>query len=175
MSNYRVDGKGEIKKVKDLSYTEWATVMNYVEGIPKSARVEIYQNPIYVKNDIENFDNGGIIRPGIVRDALTSNSVSSTINVQKQNRHIPNSNGFIEGRSRLTVSLEEAQELVDKLKGTGRPVFDGNTGEWLRKERVETDKIIGIYVNPMTGEEIKTNKFMIVYSKTGSHIIPRKE
>lgn len=42
MSNYRVDGKGEIKKVKDLSYTEWATVMNYVEGIPKSARVEIY-------------------------------------------------------------------------------------------------------------------------------------
>lgn len=130
-------------------------------------------NPIFNKKGLEISSKSDIIRLGVVRDAIKSNSVTLTVNAQKQNRHIVGSSGYIAGRSRLTVGLDEAQTLVNELRGTGKPIFD-ETGKWVHKERVVCSDYVGIHVNKVTGEETKTNKLMIIYSKTGTHIVPRK-
>lgn len=67
-----------------------------------------------------------------------------------------------------------AQELINKLSNTGEVFIDKN-GNWNRKEMVVSDEIIGTYVNPSDNKETRTNKAMIIYSKTGTHIYPRKE
>ena len=82
--------------------------------------------------------------------------------------------GHIQGRSYLDGDLEYAQKLVNKYYGTGDAVVVEGQG-WKKKERITAEKMIGTYVDPETGVETKTNKAMIVYSKTGSHIYPRKE
>lgn len=64
--------------------------------------------------------------------------------------------------------------MVDKLSGTGEAIIDGN-GDWTHKEKVTDPHIIGTHVEPRYGTETKTNKATIVYSKTGTHIYPRKE
>ena len=63
--------------------------------------------------------------------------------------------------------------MVDKYGGKGDPVIDGN-GDWTHKEKIEDSNIIGTYVDD-SKKETKTNKGMIVYSKTRSHVYPRKE
>lgn len=132
------------------------------------------QNPIYNKKGLEQLADGGIIRLGVVRDAITSGSVSTRINTQKQNRHIATSAEFTEGRSRLTVSLDEAQKIVDELKGTGEPIFDTN-GEWTRKERIVCSDVVGVHVDVETGVETKTKKLTLIYSGTGTHLVPRRD
>lgn len=108
----------------------------------------------------------------IVENAIRSGEVLKSINKEKQKRHTKSDH--VLGRSYLDGDLEFAQELVDKLSGNGDAVIDSN-GNWTHKEKVEDSKIIGVHVNIYSGEETKTNKGMIVYSKTGTHIYPRKE
>ena len=73
--------------------------------------------------------------------------------------------------SYLTISYEEANELVRKYAGTGVLQFSSK-GEWINKELIKGDKYIGVYVDQTTGEEVKTKDFKIHYSKTGTHIVP---
>lgn len=118
------------------------------------------------KNSIVKIDDSS----NIVNEAISSGKVSKKINREKQLRHTRN--GHIKGRSYLDGDLEYAQKLVDKLSGTGEPVMSSN--RWLCKERVIDPHIIGTHV-ARDGTETKTNKAMICYSKTGTHIYPRKE
>lgn len=111
-------------------------------------------------------------RDTIVEDAIKAGLVSKQINREKQLRHTKNEH--IPGRSYLDGDLEFAQELVDKLSGTGEPKFDSH-GEWTRKEMVSSPNIIGMHVDPINGKETKTSKATIIYSKTGAHIYPRQE
>ena len=83
------------------------------------------------------------------------------------------SDGYIAGRSYINGTLEDAQMLVDALSGTGTPIFDKN-GNWTNKERVQCKNVIGIHVDQDTKNENETKKATIIYSKTGSHIVPRK-
>lgn len=106
----------------------------------------------------------------IVENAIRSGKVLKKINKDKQLRHTKS--GHIPGRSYLDGDLEYAQELVDKLSGTGQPLYDGK-GNWIRKERVVSPNIIGTHVNS-DGVETKSNMAVIAYSKTGSHIYPAK-
>lgn len=114
------------------------------------------------------------VKKNPVKEAISSGIVSRTVNAAKQNRHIKGAVGYIAGRSYIDGSLEDAQRLVEELSGTGIPLFSRN-GEWLNKERVQSDHVIGTHVEPDTGKETKTKKGMIVYAKTGSHIYPAKE
>lgn len=77
------------------------------------------------------------------------------------------------GRSYIHGDLDFAQQLVDELSGTGEAVMIGGDF-WSQRERVTADRIIGIYVDPGTDMEVATNKAMIVYSKTETHIYPRR-
>lgn len=130
-------------------------------------------NPIFNKKGVDNYSQNGIMRMGVVRNAVENNLISLNINTAKQNRHIVESGGFIKGRSRLNMDIDEAQKIVKELCGTGEPIFDSN-GDWTHKERVSCKNIVGVHVNAVTGEETETDKLMIIYSKSGSHIVPRK-
>ncbi|MCI8992257.1 MAG: hypothetical protein HFG80_05940 [Eubacterium sp.] len=104
---------------------------------------------------------------------LNRGLVSKKINREKQLRHTKD--GHAPGRSYIDGDLEYAQELVDKLSGTGETKLD-RKGEWNHREWVTSPHVIGIYVDE-SGKETKSNIGMIVYSKTGTHIYPvrRKE
>lgn len=93
------------------------------------------------------------------------------IEIGKQGKHILGHNNYIEGRSYLTISLEEAQELINKYAGTGEIKFTLK-GEWDKKETITIDKEIGVNVSMLDGLETKTNSFKIHYSKKGTHIVP---
>ena len=93
------------------------------------------------------------------------------IEVGKQGKHILGHNNYIEGRSYLTISLEEAQELVNKYASTGEINFN-RKGEWDKKELIKVDKDIGVSINNKTGVETLTNKFKVHYSNKGTHIVP---
>lgn len=108
-------------------------------------------------------------RGTIVKDAIESGQVSKKINREKQLRHTKSSH--IPGRSYLDGDLDYAQELVDRLSGTGEAIIDGNN-KWTNRERVVNDKIVGTHIDKRTGTKTRTSKAVIVYSKTGSHIYP---
>lgn len=109
----------------------------------------------------------------IVKDAISSGIVSTVINADKQNRHIKDGDGYIEGRSYTYGTVEDAQQLVDELSGTGTPIVAN--GEWQNKERVTSNSVVGVHIDPETKAETETKNATIIYSKTGSHVIPRKE
>lgn len=105
---------------------------------------------------------------------IQSDEVVKTINRGHQQKHIKDSPGYIAGRSYIYGDLEKAQSLVYAHHGTGTPVFKRN-GEWNDKEIVLVDEVIGVNVDPDTGEEIETKRFVIHYGKKGTHIVPTKE
>lgn len=128
----------------------------------------------YQKN-IENSAGSGTMKAeggNLVKKAIESGEVSKTVNAEKQNRHIKGSKGYITGRSYINGNLEDTQNMVNQLSGTGVPVMAKD--KWQKKERVSSETVIGVHVDPKTQEETETRHALIVYSKTGSHIIPRK-
>lgn len=109
---------------------------------------------------------------GIIEEAIRSGKVKKTINKDLQKRH--NLSTHIKGRSYLYGDMNFAQKLVDELSGTGEALLDGK-GQWLHKEKVLSSVIVGVHVDQKTGVETKTKAAMIIYSKTGTHVYPRKE
>ena len=146
-------------------------------GLDKAENFKEFEEK-YLKaaETVEKSGKSGIIqvKKFSVKDAVSSGAVTTKINADKQGRHIKTSPAYIEGRSYINGTLEDAQRLVDDLSGTGVPLMDAD-GNWLHKERVQTDHVFGIHVDRETGKETETSKGMIIYSKTGTHIFPRKE
>lgn len=108
-----------------------------------------------------------------IRKLVKSDAVTKKVNVQKQNRHILGSPGYIEGRSYIYGDVETAQALVDRYHGTGTLVLSKKQ-KWTNKEVVETNSVIGCVVDPSSGEISGTNRITIHYSLTGTHVIPTK-
>lgn len=88
------------------------------------------------------------------------------IKVYKQNEHIPGTKQFKPGKSEIHISLNELQKLINSKSGTG--TFIPKT----TKERVDFGKVIGIWIDGTTGKSYPTNKGFIIYSKTGTHVVP---
>lgn len=77
------------------------------------------------------------------------------------------------GRSYLDGDIDFAQQLVDEYSGTGTPIC--KDGKWSHRERITAREDIGTYVD-VDGKETRSDRAMIIYSKTGTHIYPiRKE
>lgn len=105
------------------------------------------------------------------RKIIKSDKQPKEIVLGKQGKHILGHNNYIEGRSYLTISLEEAQELINKYAGTGTFELTRN-GDVKNKELISINKIIGVNISNKTGELAETNRFYIHYSKSGTHIVP---
>lgn len=105
------------------------------------------------KKSVAKSQNSGIIKNEIIMEAIRSGKVSKTVNREKQTRHTLH--GRKKGRSYIDGDLEYAQQLIDRLHGTGTPIIVN--GVWAQKERVYDSHIIGTYVD-RKGEEIKPTK-----------------
>lgn len=97
-----------------------------------------------------------------------------TILEGKQGKHLIGHNNYTEGKSYLTISLEEAQRLVDQYTGTGEIKRDSKE-KWTHKEFITLDHVIGVVVDPETGKKTETRRCAIHYSNKGTHIVPAKE
>lgn len=113
-----------------------------------------------------------------IKNNIKNGKYPLTINVQAQSKHIQESDQYIEGRSIVTISIDEVQELVNEYAGTGTPIVID--GEWKNKERIiDNDKIIGVQKDK-DGKSLETSNFMIHYNysdkeqKRGTHIVPSK-
>lgn len=91
----------------------------------------------------------------------------TTLNAGKQGKHIVGHNNYIKGKSIVKGTMDEIQKLVNDFAGKG---------EWIgaNKERIDFGKIIGQYVDPITGKLYDTTKAIIHYSKKGVHIVPSR-
>lgn len=92
----------------------------------------------------------------------------------KQGKHLIGHNNYTKGKSYLTISLEEAQRLVDQYAGTGEIKRDSKE-KWTHKEFITLDHVIGVVVDPETGKKTETRRCAIHYSNKGTHIVPAKE
>lgn len=101
--------------------------------------------------------------------AVKSGLINLTMNREKQLRHTID--GRYGGRSYLNGDLSFAENLIKKLSGTGEVLIDKN-GNWNHREFVKNKGIIGFFVDNKTGEETPSNRAVIIYSKTGTHIYP---
>lgn len=109
------------------------------------------------------------LRDKTIRDKIQS--LDKNIHIGKQGKHIKGHNNYIEGRSYLTISIDEMQVLINKYSGTG--ILDKDrSGNFKNKELIIYNKNIGANINNITKEETKTNRFYIHYSKGGTHIVP---
>lgn len=126
-------------------------------------REQIYTNNV-VKSGKDSIIN-------IIQKKIKTGKQPLKIETGKQGKHIIGHKNFIEGRSYLTISIEEAQEIANKYAGNGTILLDKD-GKWKMQEIIEADRIIGIDVDDISGNEIKTNKAKIHYSKKGIHIVP---
>lgn len=94
-------------------------------------------------------------------------SDKTTINTNKQNKHIKGSKEFQPGKSEITISASECQDLVKEYAGTGEMLTNG-------RERIDFRRVIGYNVDEETGERTPTTIGIVHYSKTGCHIVPAK-
>lgn len=136
----------------------------------KQKEIAAHLESMYNKGDL--LKNAGLYEKDVsLRRKIKTGQISTNIESGKQGKHIVGHNNYIPGRSYLTVSEDQVQNLVNRYAGTGRMQRDGKD-KWSHKEIIISDETIGISVDPVTGEEKETNKFVIHYSKKGVHIVP---
>lgn len=135
--------------------------------------IEARLKKMYNKNSLE--ENIRLYEKDVsIRKDIRSGKISTRIEKGKQGKHIKGHNNYIPGRSYLTVSEDQVQDLVRKYAGTGRMQRDGKD-RWVHKEIITGDEIIGVSIDPATGHEQETKKFVIHYAKNGVHIVPCEE
>lgn len=148
----------------------------------KPDRVRIIKNKD-LPNSIAKKSNHSIIsikkdnktkNSNIIQSEIDKGNVILELNHEKQQKHIKDSPGYIKGKSYLTISESEAAEIIKQQSGKGTPVFD-RQGNWKNKEKISYYKQIGVNVDAKTKAETPTTKATIHYSKTGTHLVPRKE
>lgn len=139
----------------------------------KQKEIAAHLESMYNKGDL--LKNVNLYEKDVsLRRKIKVGQISTNIESGKQGKHIMGHNNYIPGRSYLTISEDQVQNLVQKYAGTGWIRRDGNE-RWSHKEIITADKIIGVAVDPLTGEKKETRKFVIHYSKKGVHIVPCKE
>ena len=104
-----------------------------------------------------------------VRDAIRRGDYPLTINPEKQARHMAAT--ATPGRSVITISQEELQEIINSMAGSGELRFVDGTLKWKNQEIIDVGKEIGYTVNTK-GDIIPTRSVKIHYSKTGIHAVP---
>lgn len=146
------------KRVQDVHSKKWAT-----------------------REEIEERQETGIRQrgEGIIAQRIKDGEYSTKLSRQQYLKHVPGTpqqRQYEESSrfppSRLLISEQEAQTLIDRYAGTGAPGITKN-GTVRNVEYVSTDHVIGQY-NNLSGWH-DTRRFAIHYGKNGAHIVPVKE
>ncbi|MDZ5509524.1 phage minor capsid protein [Enterococcus cecorum] len=116
--------------------------------------------------------------------AVKDGIIKTEINEQKQADHIRGTNewkrrievdqasGMQFEPSYLTISMDEAAELIKRYSGTGKFLYKEKDDYIPKKEIIKHDSKIGVYIDRKTGERFDTDSFRIHYRNTGAHIVP---
>lgn len=175
-------GEGTVEKLRTISYNEKADaaqLKKYQKLLGKKGNlrgIEAFQNLKY--NDPDGY---AVLKTAYadkkIQTRLQSNPAYTALHTGRQGKHILGHNNYTEGRSYLTISMDEAQELIKQYVGTGELKRD-NSGKWTHKEFVTADRVIG-YIMPLDGgEPTPTKRFSISYAtgkNKGAHMVPARE
>ena len=116
--------------------------------------------------------------------ARAADAERNSVSAAKQRKHVPGTREY-EGRaeksrkagfpapSRISVTVDEAQELVNEHAGRGEMVLTA-AGDWAKKERCVADRVIGVIIR-RDGSEAPTRAFTIHYADGDVHIVPAAE
>lgn len=154
----------ERAEVAGFGRKEAAEAEKQYRDVAKSA------NSMYNKGD-EGSNIAAWMRDKPIRDQIRSDPEKLIINPEKQARHVKGADGYISGRSYVTVSDAELQGIVNQYAGTGE-IQRSAKGLFANKEIITVDHQIGVSINPETLEETPTNRAYIHYSKSGTHVVP---
>jgi hypothetical protein len=144
----------------------------YMDGL-KNIGVGKYKVPLNDRN------HDAIMK---IQEHIKSSNQIKTIDVGKQNKHIVGTHEYKRyvdnynkkneyGPSRLGISIEKAQALINQYHGTGKIKVTKNG--WNNEEVILNNDInIGTAVNNRNGVEAPTTVFKIKYSEKGTHIVP---
>nr|DAR36889.1 MAG TPA: minor capsid protein [Caudoviricetes sp.] len=117
-------------------------------------------------------------------NATKDGIIKAEINEQKQANHIKGTNEWYRRLktelangnqvepSYLTISMDEAAELIKRYSGTGKFLYKEDPDYIPKKEIIKHSHKIGMYIDQRTGEMFETDSFRIHYRKTGAHIVP---
>ena len=120
----------------------------------------------------------------ILNARITSGEISTTIRLQVQARHIEGTAEFELYRAQrlakgqtpqsvMTITAQEAQELVDRFAGTGTVVVQTQKSGALKiVEFTDADRVIGRYYKNNAYHD--TKRVGIYYSKKGAHVVPTR-
>jgi hypothetical protein len=97
----------------------------------------------------------------------TFSDYPKTLHAGRQDKHIPGTNNYTEGRSIFSGTKNQAEQLIKQYSGTGQMLSNN-------RERVDFGRVIGYYVDPVTQEKTPTTMGTIHYSKDGAHIVPAR-
>lgn len=135
-----------------------------------SRNVENKANKVYNLGSTEN-NVKAYIKDAPLKAKLSTEYDLGKYKESKWEEHNPKSPKYIDGKSQITVSREEAEQLIKKYAGTGALLRNKKTGAWEHKELIHSDKIIG-KVYGTEEKWVNTKTFTIHYSKNGVHIVP---
>lgn len=119
-----------------------------------------------------------------IRERIRAGKIPSSIEPGQFRKHVPSTLEYQQykaklqrggqfGPSRLTLTQDELETLVQQFKGSG--ILNGKTvnGVWVGTETITTNPVdIGIVVNNLNGDEAVTPVFKIHYGPRGIHIVP---
>ena len=135
-----------------------------------SRSVENKANMMYnlgsTENNVKEYLRDAPIREKISKDYELDKYVES-----KWNKHDPTSKSYDGMSSQVTVTKQEAVDLIKKYAGTGKLERNLKDGVWKHKEVIVSDKVIGKVLD-LDNNWVDTNTFKIHYSKRGVHIVP---
>lgn len=134
----------------------------------KDRQEEIKKIDIERRKKLDNKQNNN---KRILDNARKSGIIKDELKTDKQRQHMIASPGYKEGKSYIYGDEKTAEELYKKLSDTG--VFVNVEGKWQKKERVVADEIVSVFID-RKGNKIPTKNLMIIYSKNGYHIYPRR-
>lgn len=118
----------------------------------------------------------------ILKEKIASGEISTKIRPQVQARHIEGTAEFDRYKAQrlskgqtpqsvMTITIQEAQEFVDKYVGTGTVVVQTQKSGAIKIiEFTDTDRVIGRYYK--NNAYHNTKRAGIYYSKKGTHVVP---
>ena len=167
---YKTPGSFESLKREYFDVGELSRHREILGGLDELKNIDTFKELKY-----NNLGKWGAIHTAYkdkkLQESIKDGGYNLKIHKGKQGKHIPGYNNYTEGRSYLTITEEQCQELVNKYAGTGRIIRNSKDGKWQSKEHN-----IGQYISTYEDLSEPTHAFLIVYSKDGTHIIPaRKE
>ena len=187
-----------IGKYKSKIGTQKSALKDYIDKHPflkrDEAREKYYDDPytkakkeIKVRKELEKLEKHRAEQKEMRKrftNAVKDGIIKAEINEQKQAEHIKGTNEWhrrletelangnqIEP-SYLTISMDEAAELIKRYSGTGKFLYKEDPNYIPKKEIIKHNSKVGVYIDQQTGEMFETDSFRIHYRKTGAHIVP---